>query len=67
MNLTMRTITVVVGLVLIALGMYEAFIPQKVVDFGSLEVSAKEGLTTESLLLIGLGVLALVASFFKRK
>ncbi len=32
MNLTMRTITVVVGLVLIALGLYEAFIPQKVVD-----------------------------------
>ena len=67
MNLTMRTITVVVGLVLIALGLYEAFIPQKVVDFGPLEVSAKEGLTTESLLLIGLGVLVLVASFLKRK
>ena len=66
MNKTMRTITLVVGVVLIALGIYQAFVPQKVVDFAGLSVSAKEGLTTESLLLIGIGVVALIASFYKR-
>ena len=66
MNKTMRTITLVVGVVLIALGIYQAFVPQTVVDFAGLSVSAKEGLTTESLLLIGIGVVALIASFYKR-
>ncbi len=67
MNSTMRIITIIVGLVLIALGLYQAFVPQKVVDFGPLEVSAKEGITVESLALIGLGILALGASIYKRK
>ena len=66
MNKTMRTITLVVGMVLIGLGLYQAFVPQKVVDFGGLSVTAKEGLTTEALVLIGIGVLALIASFYKR-
>ncbi len=66
MNKTMRTITVIVGLVLISLGLYQAFVPQKVVDIAGLSVTAKEGLTTESLLLIGIGVVALIASFYKR-
>ncbi|MFD2827318.1 hypothetical protein ACFSYG_12615 [Leeuwenhoekiella polynyae] len=46
MNKTMRTITLVVGVVLIGLGIYQAFVPQKVVDFSGLSVSAKEGLST---------------------
>lgn len=67
MNSTIRTITVIVGLVLIALGLYEAFVPQKVLDLGPLEVNAKEGLTTESLILIVIGIAALALAFLKRK
>ena len=67
MNSTIRTITVIVGLVLIALGLYEAFVPQKVLDLGPLEVNAKEGLTTESLILIMIGIAALALAFLKRK
>ncbi len=63
----LKTVLVVVGVVLIGFGLYNAFVPKEVLDIGPLEVSAKEGLNNQSLAMIGLGVLALVAGAFMRK
>ncbi|MDC7996030.1 hypothetical protein [Altibacter sp. HG106] len=62
----LKTVLVVVGLVLIAIGLYNAFVPQQVVDIGPLEVSAKEGLSNQTIAMIALGVLALLAGAFMR-
>jgi len=51
----------IVGVVLIIFGLYNAFIPQSVIDIGPLEVNAKEGLTNQTLGMIGIGVLSLLA------
>lgn len=67
MNNTIRIITAVVGLVLIGLGVFQMLVPQEVASFGGFEVHAKEGITTETLVLIIIGVVALIASFYKRK
>ena len=53
-----------VGVALIAFGLYNAFVPQEVVAVGPLEVSAKEGLSNQTLAMIALGVLALLAGAF---
>ncbi|MAZ26425.1 MAG: hypothetical protein CL868_05010 [Cytophagaceae bacterium] len=63
----MRKITAVIGVVLIGLGVYQAFVPQEVLSFGGLEVTAKEGITTETIIIIALGLLALFASFYRKK
>ncbi|HAT66006.1 MAG TPA: hypothetical protein DCS66_15650 [Flavobacteriaceae bacterium] len=60
----LKTALLVVGIVLIAFGLYNAFVPQEVLDVGPLEVSAKEGLSNQSLAMIGLGVVALIAGAF---
>ncbi|HBY68724.1 MAG: hypothetical protein CMC07_08115 [Flavobacteriaceae bacterium] len=60
----LKVILIVVGIVLIAVGLYNAFVPQELVDVGPLEVSAKEGLNNQTLGMIGLGVLALIAGTF---
>ncbi len=51
----------IVGVVLIVFGLYNAFVPQQVLDIGPLEVNAKEGLSNQTLGMIGIGVLALIA------
>ncbi|MCW9038842.1 MULTISPECIES: hypothetical protein [Altibacter] len=56
----LKIVLLVVGLVLVILGLYNAFVPQEVLDIGPLEVSAKEGLSNQTLGMIGLGVLALL-------
>ena len=63
----LKNILIVVGIVLVAFGLYNAFVPQQVLNFGPLEVSAKEGLSNESLLLIVLGVVAVIAGVFLGK
>ncbi|PVW13393.1 hypothetical protein [Marixanthomonas spongiae] len=63
----LKLILIVVGILLIAFGLYNAFVPQEVVDIGPLEVSAKEGLSNQTLAMIGLGVLALLAGAFIKK
>lgn len=63
----LKLVLVIVGLVLIAIGLYNAFVPQQVVDVGPLEVSAKEGLNGQTLAMIALGVLALIAGAFMPK
>lgn len=63
----LTTILIVVGLVLIAFGLYNAFVPQEVLDIGPLEVSAKEGMSNSTIAMIALGVIALLAGVFMRK
>jgi hypothetical protein len=60
----LKTVLLLVGVVLIILGLYNAFVPQQVLDIGPLEVNAKEGLNNQTLGMIGLGVLAIVAGAF---
>ncbi|RFN58632.1 hypothetical protein [Marixanthomonas ophiurae] len=60
----LKLILIVVGILLIVFGLYNAFVPQEVVDIGPLEVSAKEGLNNQTLAMIALGVLALLAGVF---
>ncbi len=57
----LKVVLLIVGVVLIAFGLYNAFVPQQVLDIGPLEVNAKEGLTNQTLGMIGIGVLALIA------
>jgi hypothetical protein len=57
----LKTVLLIVGVVLIVFGLYNAFVPQEVVDIGPLEVNAKEGLSNQTLGMIGIGVLALIA------
>ena len=54
-------VLVVVGVVLVAFGLYNAFVPQEVLSIGPLEVSSNEGMSNQTLGMIGLGVLAIVA------
>ncbi|HBC05312.1 MAG TPA: hypothetical protein DC015_14230 [Aequorivita sp.] len=57
----LKVVLLIVGVVLIIFGLYNAFVPQQVLDIGPLEVNAKEGLTNQTLGMIGIGVLALIA------
>ncbi len=60
----LRIVLLIVGVVLIIFGLYNAFVPQQVLDIGPLEVNAKQGLSNQTLGMIGLGVLALLAGVF---
>ncbi|QNJ98068.1 hypothetical protein [Constantimarinum furrinae] len=60
----LKLVLVIVGVLLIVVGLYNALVPQEVLDIGPLEVSAKEGISNQTLGMIGLGVLALVAGAF---
>ena len=62
----LKLVLVVVGVILIAFGLYDAFVPQEVLSIGSLEISSKEGLDNQTLGMIGLGVLALLAAIFAK-
>ena len=57
----LKIVLLIVGVVLIIFGLYNAFVPQQVLDIGPLEVNAKEGLTNQTLGMIGIGVFALIA------
>ena len=57
----LKIVLLIVGVVLIIFGLYNAFVPQQVLDIGPLEVNAKEGLSNQTLGMIGIGVLALIA------
>ncbi|GHC49572.1 hypothetical protein [Ulvibacter litoralis] len=62
----LKIVLVLVGIVLIAFGLYTAFVPQTVLEIGPLEVNAKEGLKNQTLGMIGLGVMSLLAAVFAK-
>ena len=57
----LKIVLLIIGVILIVFGLYTAFVPQEVLDIGPLEVNAKEGLSNQTLGMIGIGVLALIA------
>lgn len=57
----LKIVLLIVGVVLIIIGLYNAFVPQEVLEIGPLEVNETEGLTNQALGMIGIGVLALTA------
>lgn len=57
----LKIVLLIVGVVLIIFGLYNAFVPQEVLNIGPLEVNAKEGVSNQTLGMIGIGVLALIA------
>lgn len=60
----LKLILIIVGLALIGFGLYSAFVPQELLDIGPLEVNATEGLNNQTLGMIGLGVVSLIAGAF---
>ncbi len=67
MQNSLKTVLMVVGVILIAYGLYSAFFAQTVVDAGPLQVKSKEGLNTQNIVLIALGVVALLGSVMSKK
>lgn len=57
----LKLVLMVVGVVLVLVGLYNALVPQQVMSIGPLEVNAKEGLSNQTLGMIGIGVFALIA------
>ena len=57
----LKLVLMVVGVVLVLVGLYNAFVPQEVLSIGPLGVNAKEGLSNQTLGMIGIGVFALIA------
>ncbi|MFT5231155.1 MAG: hypothetical protein ACI836_001558 [Saprospiraceae bacterium] len=60
----LKLILVIAGAVLVGFGLYTGFVPQEVLDNGSIAVSIKKGLNDQTLGMIGLGVVALIAGAF---
>ena len=57
----LKIVLMLVGVALVVFGLYNAFVPQTVVELGPLKVDNKEGLSNQTLGMIGIGVLALIA------
>ena len=55
----LKIVLLLVGVILVVFGLYNAFVPQTVLAIGPIEASAKEGLNNQNLGMIGIGVLAL--------
>ena len=65
MNKTVKTVLMVAGIVLLAYGIYTMVSPEAVISVGPLNVEAQDN--TNSYITIGLGIVALVASFLGGK
>jgi|26BtaG_2_1085354.scaffolds.fasta_scaffold00020_50 disulfide bond formation protein DsbB len=64
----LKIVLLIAGVVLIGMGLYQAFFPETVVSLGPLEVNKTEGLSSQTLGMIGIGVLALLGgSFIKQR
>ncbi|MCK7592001.1 hypothetical protein M0G43_15540 [Subsaxibacter sp. CAU 1640] len=61
MNKTIKTILMVVGVVLIAYGVYKVIVPEASVDIGVAEFEAQDN--NDAYITIGLGLAALVLGF----
>ncbi|MFT4848527.1 MAG: uncharacterized membrane protein YobD (UPF0266 family) [Sediminicola sp.] len=58
----LKLVLVIVGIVLIVFGLYNTFMPQEVLTIGTFVVSIEKDVTNQSLGMIGIGVLALLAA-----
>tara|TARA_R110002094_G_scaffold214178_1_gene184679 strand:- start:124 stop:327 length:204 start_codon:yes stop_codon:yes gene_type:complete len=65
MNKTVKRILMVVGIILLAYGIYTMVAPEASISVGPLNVEAQDN--TNSYITIGLGIVALVASFLGGK
>lgn len=58
---SLKTILIIVGVILIAVGLIQAFVPDTVFKLGPIEVEEQEGLSTQTISFIVGGVIALLA------
>lgn len=63
----LKVVLLIAGVILIGMGLYQAFFPETIVSLGPLEVNKTEGLSNQTLGMIGIGVLALLGSVFIKK
>ena len=64
----LKIVLLIAGVILIGMGLYQAFFPETVVSLGHLEVIKTEGLSSKTVGMIGIGVLALLGgSFIKQR
>lgn len=56
----LKIILLILGVGLIVFGLIQAFVPETVFKLGPLEVEDQEGLSTETILIIAAGVIALI-------
>lgn len=63
----LKVALLIVGVALVIMGLYQAFFPETVVSVGPLEVNKTEGLNSQTLGMIGIGVLALLGGAFIKK
>lgn len=63
----LKIVLLIAGVVLVGMGLYQAFFPETVVSLGPLEVNKTEGLSNQTLGMIGIGILALLGGAFIKK
>ena len=63
----LKLILLVLGIILIASGLYNIIVPQEVLSVGPIKVSSREGLDNQTLGMMGLGVLAILAAVFAKR
>ena len=63
----LKVALLIVGVALVIMGLYQAFFPETVVSVGPLEINKTEGLNSQTLGMIGIGVLALLGGAFIKK
>jgi len=68
MQNSLKIILLVVGLALIGFGLYTIFTPDTVFEAGPISLKAKNNtIDTQSIVIIGLGVIALIGAVFSKK
>ena len=65
MNKTIKTVLLVAGIALLAYGIYTMVAPEAAISVGPLNVEAQDN--TNAYITIGLGIVALIASFLGGK
>lgn len=56
----LKIILIVIGIALIAYGLIQAFVPETVFKIGDLKVQDQDGLTTQSIVTMSIGVVLLI-------
>lgn len=59
----LRIVLLLAGVALIGYGIYNIFMPQEVVEIGSIEIVEIEDSSNQTFGMIGIGILALIAGF----